>query len=154
MKKNEKLWKMIILKIIWAKSINLAYWETQTKACLVEPVLCSPLHYKWRYRIRYRWKKFWVFILKMSARTVNLRTSSRKTRIFKRFSSEFKYHPAVRAVLRAYLNQMGLNLVKYERTYFWTGMPSLSRGGANSDFWGRYAPVKKRPQNPVPLTGQ
>ena len=39
---------------------------------------------------------------------------------------------------------MGLNLVKYEGTYFWTGMPSLSRGGANSYFWGRYAPLKKK----------
>jgi hypothetical protein len=41
---------------------------------------------------------------------------------------------------------MGLNLVKYEGTYFWTGMPSLSRGGAKSYFWGRYAPVKKDPK--------
>jgi hypothetical protein len=41
---------------------------------------------------------------------------------------------------------MGLNLVKKEGTYFWTGMPSLSRGGANSDFWGRYTPLKKTPK--------
>jgi hypothetical protein len=48
---------------------------------------------------------------------------------------------------------MGLNLVKYERTYFWTGMPSLSRGGANSYFWGRYAPPKKRTPKPCPVNG-
>jgi hypothetical protein len=41
---------------------------------------------------------------------------------------------------------MGLNLVKYEVTYFWTDMPSLSRGGDNSDFWGRYAPLKNDPK--------
>jgi hypothetical protein len=31
-------------------------------------------------------------------------------------------------------------------------MYSVSIGGDKSYFWGRYAPVKKRPQNPVPLT--
>jgi hypothetical protein len=37
---------------------------------------------------------------------------------------------------------MGLNLVKYEGTYFWTGMPSLSRGALTPIFGGDIPPKK------------
>jgi len=45
---------------------------------------------------------------------------------------------------------MGSNLAMNEGTYFSTGMPSLSRWGANSYILGRYAPLKKYPKyNPI-----
>jgi hypothetical protein len=40
---------MIIIKLIWAKSTELNYSRTRTKACHVEQVVGSPLLYKWRY---------------------------------------------------------------------------------------------------------
>jgi hypothetical protein len=84
---------MIIQKIILAKS-------TDSNQGLLQKKLHGSI---WRMNI------FSISTKYFSARTELTpipRDSREYSQIFNRFSSEFMYQPAVRAVLRAYLNQM------------------------------------------------